>query len=101
MCRSLPASLLPQQLQWHARKQQVRIVAEELNIKDCIECGACAFVCPSEIPLVQYYRQAKAEIKTRKDEATAAERARFVSKRKTLVWSVTKQNVKTASKSRG
>ncbi|UPR34861.1 electron transport complex subunit RsxC [Vibrio cyclitrophicus] len=70
-----PASLLPQQLQWHAKANELD-KCEELNIKDCIECGACAFVCPSEIPLVQYYRQAKAEIKTRKDEATAAERAK-------------------------
>ncbi|EVT76193.1 4Fe-4S binding domain protein, partial [Vibrio parahaemolyticus V-223/04] len=50
---------------------------EELNLKDCIECGACAFVCPSEIPLVQYYRQAKAEIRTRAQEAEAAERAKL------------------------
>ncbi|MCX2759533.1 electron transport complex subunit RsxC [Vibrio sp. Sgm 22] len=71
-----PASLLPQQLQWHAKAHELD-KCEELNIKDCIECGACAFVCPSEIPLVQYYRQAKAEIKTRKDEATAAERAKI------------------------
>ncbi|OQQ07551.1 electron transport complex subunit RsxC [Vibrio splendidus] len=71
-----PASLLPQQLQWHAKANELD-KCEELNIKDCIECGACAFVCPSEIPLVQYYRQAKAEIKTRKDETTAAERAKI------------------------
>ncbi|MCW4439610.1 electron transport complex subunit RsxC [Vibrio splendidus] len=71
-----PASLLPQQLQWHAKANELD-KCEDLNIKDCIECGACAFVCPSEIPLVQYYRQAKAEIKTRKDEATAAERAKI------------------------
>ena len=71
-----PASLLPQQLQWHAKANELD-KCEELNIKDCIECGACAFVCPSEIPLVQYYRQAKAEIKTRRDEAAAAERAKL------------------------
>jgi len=71
-----PASLLPQQLVWHAKAEEFD-KCEELNIKDCIECGACAFVCPSEIPLVQYYRQAKAEIRTRKEEAEAAERAKI------------------------
>ena len=71
-----PASLLPQQLVWHAKAEELD-KCEELNIKDCIECGACAFVCPSEIPLVQYYRQAKAEIRTRKEEAEAAERAKI------------------------
>ncbi|WP_139159005.1 electron transport complex subunit RsxC [Vibrio sonorensis] len=71
-----PASLLPQQLQWHAKAQEYD-KCEELNLKDCIECGACAYVCPSEIPLVQYYRQAKAEIRTRTEEALAAERAKI------------------------
>ncbi|TOE10454.1 electron transport complex subunit RsxC [Vibrio parahaemolyticus] len=71
-----PASLLPQQLQWHAKADEYDKL-EELNLKDCIECGACAFVCPSEIPLVQYYRQAKAEIRTRTQEAEAAERAKL------------------------
>ncbi|WP_203343238.1 electron transport complex subunit RsxC [Vibrio diabolicus] len=71
-----PASLLPQQLQWHAKAEEYDKL-EELNLKDCIECGACAFVCPSEIPLVQYYRQAKAEIRTRAQEAEAAERAKL------------------------
>ncbi|MCL9782606.1 electron transport complex subunit RsxC [Vibrio sp. S4M6] len=70
-----PASLLPQQLQWHAKAEEYD-KCEELNLKDCIECGACAYVCPSEIPLVQYYRQAKAEIRTRKIEAEASERAK-------------------------
>ncbi|HAS6320548.1 electron transport complex subunit RsxC [Vibrio vulnificus] len=71
-----PASLLPQQLQWHAKAEEFD-KCEELNLKDCIECGACAFVCPSEIPLVGYYRQAKAEIRTRAQEADAAERAKL------------------------
>ncbi|WP_061052319.1 electron transport complex subunit RsxC [Vibrio mimicus] len=70
-----PVSLLPQQLQWHAKAQEFD-KCEELNLKDCIECGACAYVCPSDIPLVQYYRQAKAEIRTRSLEAEAAERAK-------------------------
>ena len=65
-----------QQLQWHAKAEEYDKL-EELNLKDCIECGACAFVCPSEIPLVQYYRQAKAEIRTRTQEAEAAERAKL------------------------
>ncbi|EJU9866796.1 electron transport complex subunit RsxC [Vibrio vulnificus] len=71
-----PVSLLPQQLQWHAKAEEFD-KCEELNLKDCIECGACAFVCPSEIPLVSYYRQAKAEIRTRAQEADAAERAKL------------------------
>ncbi|MGL6603528.1 4Fe-4S binding protein, partial [Aeromonas hydrophila] len=33
------------------------------SLFDCIECGACAWVCPSEIPLVQYYKIAKDDIR--------------------------------------
>ena len=35
---------------------------KEHNLFDCIECGCCAYVCPSNIPLVQYYRFAKTTI---------------------------------------
>ena len=31
----------------------------ELHPSDCIECGACAYICPSRIPLVQYIKMAK------------------------------------------
>ena len=43
---------------------------------DCIECGACSYVCPSHIPLVQYYRFAKSEIWAHEKEKDAADRAR-------------------------
>ncbi len=43
---------------------------------DCIECGACAWVCPSEIPLVQYYKIAKDDIREARAEAEKAERAK-------------------------
>ncbi|WP_414830921.1 electron transport complex subunit RsxC [Alteromonas sp. H39] len=70
-----PASLLPQQLYWHAKAKELD-KAQEYDLFDCIECGACAYVCPSEIPLVHYYRQAKAEIRTQRDERNKAEKAR-------------------------
>ncbi|WP_175405121.1 electron transport complex subunit RsxC [Salinimonas lutimaris] len=70
-----PASLLPQQLYWHAKAQE-HDKAEEYNLFDCIECGACAYVCPSEIPLVHYYRQAKAGIRLQRDEKAKAEKAK-------------------------
>ena len=43
---------------------------------DCIECGACSYVCPSNIPLVQYYRAAKGEIRQARDEKVKADHAR-------------------------
>jgi len=34
---------------------------EKLHPSDCVECGACAYSCPSRIPLVQYIKLAKAK----------------------------------------
>lgn len=33
-----------------------------LNCMDCMECGSCTFVCPARIPIVQYIKEAKAEV---------------------------------------
>jgi len=69
-----PVGLLPQQLYWHARANDLEAVQEH-HLFDCIECGCCATVCPSQIPLVQYYRQAKREVavhEQRREQATLA-----------------------------
>ncbi|WP_082768907.1 electron transport complex subunit RsxC, partial [Paraglaciecola hydrolytica] len=70
-----PASLLPQQLLWHAKAKELD-KAQEYNLFDCIECGACAYVCPSEIPLVHYYRIAKADVRIEQQEKQKADKAR-------------------------
>ncbi len=75
--QACPASLLPQQLFWHARAKEYEKL-EAHNLFDCIECGCCSYVCPSNIPLVQYYRASKAQI-TRKRLAT--ERAEIAKQR--------------------
>ena len=33
------------------------------HIWDCMECGSCSYVCPSNIPLVQRFRVAKAMLR--------------------------------------
>lgn len=71
-----PADLLPQQLYWYARNQDLER-AQQYNLMDCIECGACAYVCPSHIPLVQYYRFAKGEVRNALQEQQKADRARL------------------------
>ncbi|WP_426417323.1 electron transport complex subunit RsxC [Aestuariirhabdus sp. LZHN29] len=57
-----PVNLLPQQLYWHARAKDYSQLRHH-NLFDCIECGACSYSCPSHIPLVQYYRASKADIR--------------------------------------
>jgi electron transport complex protein RnfC len=34
-------------------------MARTFHLNDCFECGCCSYVCPSNIPLVQYFRVAK------------------------------------------
>jgi len=58
-----PASLLPQQLHWHARGND-QPALEALGLMDCIECGCCDYVCPSQIPLTQRFRSAKPALAT-------------------------------------
>ncbi len=54
-----PIYLNPSQLGLLAKSEQYARMAEEYNLMDCFECGACSYVCPSHIPLVQYFRLAK------------------------------------------
>jgi electron transport complex protein RnfC len=71
-----PASLLPQQLYWHARADQMDRVAD-YHLADCIECGCCDVVCPSHIPLVRHFQEAKAKIAARQRDREKAEHARL------------------------
>ena len=40
--------------------------AEQFNVMSCVECGSCAFGCPAGIPLVQYFKLAKAQINAKR-----------------------------------
>ncbi len=54
-----PLFLNPSQLGLLAKNEEYEQMAVEFNLMDCFECGACSYVCPSHIPLVQYFRLAK------------------------------------------
>ncbi len=54
-----PLFLNPSHLGLLAKHEQYELMAEEFHLMDCFECGACSYVCPSHIPLVQYFRLAK------------------------------------------
>jgi electron transport complex protein RnfC len=53
---------------------------------DCIECGCCAYVCPSHLPLVQYYQASKTNIWKIERQHLKSEKARnrFESREKRL-----------------
>jgi electron transport complex protein RnfC len=54
-----PMFLNPSQLGILAKNEEYETMADEFHLMDCFECGACTYVCPSHIPLVQYFRMAK------------------------------------------
>jgi electron transport complex protein RnfC len=54
-----PIFLNPSQLGILAKNEEYEQMADEFNLMDCFECGSCSYVCPSHIPLVQYFRLAK------------------------------------------
>ncbi len=56
-----PVQLMPTSIAQAAEHEMFK-KAEKLHAMDCFECGCCAYVCPSKIPLVQWIRIAKAEI---------------------------------------
>ncbi|MDH3645895.1 MAG: electron transport complex subunit RsxC [Gammaproteobacteria bacterium] len=56
---SCPVFLNPSHLGLLAKNEQYEQMADDHSLYDCFECGACNYVCPSHIPLVQYFRLAK------------------------------------------
>ncbi len=57
--RACPMHLNPARLGLLAAKREYRVMAERYHLDDCFECGCCTYVCPANIPLVQYFRIAK------------------------------------------
>ena len=74
--RVCPAQLMPQLL-FTAISDNDWDSAEELSLSDCIECGCCAYACPSQIPLVDYYRHGKSALRLRELEHGKAKQARL------------------------
>jgi electron transport complex protein RnfC len=60
-----PLFLNPSQLGLLARNAQYERMVQDFHLMDCFECGACAYVCPAHIPLVQHFRAAKAMLRKR------------------------------------
>ncbi len=58
-----PIFLNPSDLGILAQSQEYERMGQEFHLMDCFECGACSFVCPSHIPLVQQFRFAKAALR--------------------------------------
>ena len=53
-----PVSLSPVMITLAAERKEFAI-AEEWNVTDCVECGNCAYVCPSKRPMLKLIRMAR------------------------------------------
>lgn len=60
--RVCPMQLLPFELNAKILQGKVEEARDKYQLMDCIECGACSFVCPSARNLVQSFRLGKAEL---------------------------------------
>jgi electron transport complex protein RnfC len=70
-----PVKLQPFELYWASRAKNLDS-ADRQHLFNCMECGCCAYVCPAHIPLVDYFRFAKSEIRARNEERKTADQAR-------------------------
>jgi electron transport complex protein RnfC len=56
-----PIGLVPLEMAALIRAGEFEAAAA-IGLTDCIGCGTCAYVCPSRIPLVQFFNHAKGEL---------------------------------------
>lgn len=67
-----PLGLMPLEMAARARSGKVED-ARDFGLLDCISCGTCSYVCPSYIPLTQYFNFAKGELARMRSEKQKAE----------------------------
>ena len=53
-----PVFLLPAMITLAAEQKELA-TAEEWNVRECIECGNCSYVCPSKRPMLKLIRSAR------------------------------------------
>jgi len=58
-----PIFLNPQLLGDLAKVGRYEEMAEEANLNDCMLCGCCSYVCPSNIPLSQLFAMSKNQLR--------------------------------------
>lgn len=62
---SCPQGLEPFALSEHIRNTEYQ-EAKKMHLLDCMECGCCAYICPARIPLLDYFKLGKYEIRKKK-----------------------------------
>lgn len=72
--RACPMTLMPAKLDALVRANMIE-EAEKMGVMNCMECGACTFVCPAKRSLTQSCRTGKRIITTRRKQAQARKAA--------------------------
>ena len=57
-----PMGLEPKEIALYVEAGKAK-ETEQFGVKDCFECGSCAFMCPAKRPLVQFIRIAKQSLR--------------------------------------
>ncbi|MCF0149849.1 MAG: electron transport complex subunit RsxC [Firmicutes bacterium] len=57
-----PEGLIPQQMAQAALRGNLDRYENKLKGLECVACGSCTFICPAKRPLMQLFKQTKAEI---------------------------------------
>jgi electron transport complex protein RnfC len=60
--RACPIHLIPQMMADAAERKDYEQYEKRLYGLDCIACGSCTYACPAKRPLMQLFKQAKADI---------------------------------------
>lgn len=60
-----PIYLNPQRLGLLAKNQRYEDMQSDYHLQDCMLCGCCSFVCPSNIPLSHLFGASKAALRNR------------------------------------
>lgn len=62
--RVCPQGLVPSYL-YRCAANKTFDACEYLLVNDCMECGCCSYICPSNVDLLSYIRRAKEHLKSR------------------------------------
>ncbi|MBR4206597.1 MAG: electron transport complex subunit RsxC [Clostridia bacterium] len=64
-----PMGLMPQMMADAVRDGNLERYEKKLYGLECIQCGSCTYICPAKRPLMQTFKQTKAEITAKKRAA--------------------------------
>lgn len=66
-----PIGLTPQMMAVAAERKDFGRFEKKLYGMECIACGSCTYICPAKRPLMQLFKQAKAEVAAAKRKGAA------------------------------